>query len=408
MPRARTGTAPRSTILTVALATAVALVLAGCGSGGGGGSADCDTSRGTLVVGLVAPLSGELASVGLGMKNSADLAVKEANDRCAVPGYHLAIQSQDDRADPRTGAAAARTLAADPSLIGVLGPFNSSVALEMQRVLADASVVEISPGTTAVQLTRGSNPVTAPLRQYQTFFRTVATDAVQGPAAAAFMAEQAGRKRVAVVSDGKTYGEGIASEFSKQLATVGGAVVSRTQLPPAAPPQAAVGAITRSRPDAVFYGGEYPGAGPLSRALGAAGLDVPLMGGDGIVNPGYISAGGREGDLGTSVGAPPETVPSARGFVDAYKRAGYPEDFGSYGAFTYDAAMVLVSSAAGVIGDGTWGPASRPAMTRAVQNHSGDGVTGPISFDRYGDVVTDTVTVYRVAGGRWTAVRPAA
>ena len=47
-------------------------------------------------------------------------------------------------------------------------------------------------------------------------------------------------------------------------------------------------------------------------------------------------------------------------------------------------------------------------MTRAVQNYSGDGITGPISFDRYGDVVTDTVTVYRVAGGRWTAVRPSA
>lgn len=409
MPRGRTWTTPRSGTLAVAMLAVATLVLAGCGSGAGGGpNGDCDTSRGTLVVGLVAPLSGELASVGLGMKNSADLAVKEANDRCAVPGYHLAIQAQDDRADPRTGAAAARTLAADPSLIGVLGPFNSSVALSMQRILADASIVEISPGTTAVQLTRGTNPVRAPLRQYQTFFRTVATDAVQGPAAAAYIAEQAGRQRVAVVSDGKTYGEGIADEFAKQLATVGGTVVARVQAPPEASPAAAVSAVARVSPDAVFYGGEYPAGGPLSQALGAAGVTAPMMGGDGLVNPGYIEAGGREGDLGTSVGAPPEMLPSARGFVEAYQRAGYPDDFGSYGAFTYDAANVLIGSAAGVIGDGTWSPASRPAMTRAVQNHSGEGVTGPISFDRYGDVVTDTVTVYRVAGGRWTAVRPAA
>lgn len=386
------------------LAVVTALAVTGCGSAGSGGAADCDTSRGTLVVGLVAPLTGELASVGQGMKNSADLAIKEANDRCAVPGYHLAIQSQDDRADPETGASAAQTLATDPSLIGVLGPFNSSVALKMQPVLSDASVVEISPGTTAVTLTRGSNPVNAPLRQYQTFFRTVATDAVQGPAAAAYIAGQAGRKRVAVVSDGKTYGEGIASEFAKQLPTLGGTVVSRTALPAGSGPESAVAAIQRSQPDAVFYGGEYPDAGPLSRALGAAGMAVPMMGGDGIVNPGYISAGGREGDFGTSVGAPPESLPSAKAFVDAYNRAGYPDSFGSYGAFTYDAATVLVSSAARVTGDGTWGPASRPAMIRAVQNHSGDGVTGPISFDRYGDVVTDSVTVYRVSGGRWAAV----
>ena len=392
------------------VAALLALVLAGCGGAGGssGDGGDCDTSRGTLVVGLVAPLSGELASVGLGMKNSADLAVTQANARCAVPGYHLAVQSQDDRADPATGAAAAATLARDPSLVGVLGPFNSSVAQAVQPVLGEAGVVQISPGSTATTLTRGANPVTAPLRQYQTFFRTVATDAVQGPAAATYLARAEGKRRVAVVSDGKTYGEGIAEEFSKQLATEGGQVVVRVTAPPGTPRGDVVSRVSAARPDAVFYGGEYPEGGPLSAALAAGGASVPVMGGDGVVNPGYVTAGGREGDLGTSIGPPPETVPASRDFVEAYRRAGYPESFGSYGASTFDAANVLVDSAVRTLGeDAGWTPALRPAMVRSVQGFHGDGITGPVSFDRFGDVSTDAVTVYRVQGGQWAVVGPA-
>ncbi|MEJ2859866.1 branched-chain amino acid ABC transporter substrate-binding protein [Actinomycetospora flava] len=383
-------------------------MLAACGGAGGssGDGGDCDTSRGTLVVGLVAPLSGELASVGLGMKNSADLAVSQANARCAVPGYHLAVQSQDDRADPATGAAAATTLARDPSLIGVLGPFNSSVAQAVQPVLSDAGIVQISPGSTATSLTRGANAVTAPLRQYQTFFRTVATDGVQGPAAASYLTRSENKRRVAVVSDGKTYGEGIAEEFAKQLATEGGQVVARVTAAPGTGRDAVVSRVTAARPDAVFYGGEYPEGGPLSAAL--ASLSVPVVGGDGIVNPGYVTAGGREGDLGTSVGPPPETLPAARDFVEAYRQAGYPESIGSYGASTFDATNVLVDSTVRALGeDGEWSPALRPDVVRSVQGFHGDGITGPLSFDRFGDVSTDAVTVYRVQGGRWTVLGPA-
>jgi branched-chain amino acid transport system substrate-binding protein len=108
------------------------------------------------------------------------------------------------------------------------------------------------------------------------------------------------------------------------------------------------------------------------------------------------------------VGPPPETLPAAQDFVDAYRRAGYPESIGSYGAFTFDAANVLVDSAVRTLGDdGGWSPAARPEMVRAVQGFHGDGVTGPLSFDRFGDVSRDAVTVYRVQAGGWSVVGPA-
>jgi branched-chain amino acid transport system substrate-binding protein len=386
-------------LLTAVLATALAL--AGCSFGGGGAGGGCDTGRGTLAVGLIAPLSGPLANIGLGMRDSADLAVREANARCAIPGYRIELQSRDDKGDPPTGAAAAKDLATNPDLIGVVGTYNSSTAQTVQPVLGNAGIVQVSPGNTNVSLTRGANPVTAPLRQYQTYFRVVATDAVQGPAAADHLAA-IGKTRVAVISDGQTYGEGIANEFDKQFGTRGGDVVLRMTLPAGTPPAAAVAAIARTAPQAVFYGGEYPDGGPLSRALGSGG--VPVMGGDGIVNPDYVAAGGRNGDLGTSVGPPTESMPGARAFVGAYRAAGFREDYGQYGAFSFDAANVVVTSVAGVVngpGDGEWSTSQRPAVIQAVQSYDATGVTGPISFDRFGDVGSDAVTVYQLVGGRW-------
>jgi branched-chain amino acid transport system substrate-binding protein len=387
--------------LLAVTAVAATLALAGCGTGQGGADGQCDTHQGTLTVGLIAPLSGELANIGLGMRDSADLAVRQANERCAVQGYRLELQSRDDKGDPAAGAAAARELAANPSLIGVVGTYNSSTAQRVQPVLGNAGIVQVSPGNTNVSLTRGANPVSAPLRQYQTYFRVVATDAVQGPAAADHLAA-IGRTKVAVISDGQTYGEGIANEFAKQFGTRGGQVVLRMTLPAGTAPDAAVAAVSRTRPDAVFYGGEYPDGGPLSRAL--SGLGIPLVGGDGIVNPDYATAGGRTGDLATSVGPPTETLPGARGFIDAYRAAGYREGYGQYGAFSFDAPNVVITAVAGVIdsrGGGEWSAGLRPAVDQAVQSYDGDGVTGPISFDRFGDVGTDAVTMYRLVGGRW-------
>ena len=97
----------RRTIATAAI-LAGALGLTACGtnreeSAGAGGSS-CDTSKGTLVIGMVAPLSGGLSSLGLGMSHSADLAVDQANAKCTVPGYQLVFQPEDDQATRRSRA----------------------------------------------------------------------------------------------------------------------------------------------------------------------------------------------------------------------------------------------------------------------------------------------------------------
>jgi len=394
----------RRTIVTAAL-LAGALGLTACGTnrqestGGGAGSSSCDTSKGTLVIGMVAPLSGSLSALGLGMSHSADLAVNQANQKCAVPGYKLVFQPEDDQATPQVAAQAATKLASDPNVAGVVGTLNSSTSQTVQPILADRSIVQISPANTNPTLTLGPNATSAPSRPFPTYFRVATTDLIQGPFAAQYLVQKAGKKNIAVIDDGKTYGAGLAETFSQEATKLGAKVVARERVGEKDTDFSGVIAKIRPlNPDAVYYGGEYPVAGPLSAQLAGAGLNIPLMGGDGIVDKQFVALGGRAGDLATNVGAPAQSLPSAKQFIADYDAAKYAEPFSAYGAFTYDATNVIIAAVAKAVQGGAWSEDTRKTVVQNVQATNAQGALGPISFDQYGDTTNKVLTVYTVQG----------
>jgi branched-chain amino acid transport system substrate-binding protein len=390
-----------------------ALALAACGTNktesGGGGSASCDTSKGTLTIGVIAPLTGSLAALGLGIQHSAELAVAEANDKCTVKGYKLNLDAEDDTATPQVGAQAATKLSSDNTVVGVVGTLNSSVAQTVQPILAGKKVVQISPANTNPSLTKGDD-LNNPKRQFPTYFRVCTTDNYQGPDAADYLVKKSGKKKIAVIQDGKTYGAGLAAAFEGRATTDGATIVDKEQV--GEKDTDFSGVLTKVKaaaPDAIYYGGEYPVAGPLSKQAASLGLNVPVMGGDGIYDPKFISLGGKEGDLATSVGAPVETLDTAKDFVKAYQAKGYKDPYAAYGAFSYDAANAIISSLATTLGDsGTWSDSLRDKLISNVGSYKGNGATGAVAFDQYGDSTNKVLTVYQVSGGAWKAVQTGA
>lgn len=396
-------------VKSAAIVGSALLVLAACGSNkqeGGNAGGSCDTSKGTLTIGVVAPLSGNLSALGIGIKQSAELAVDEANKKCTVKGYKLAVSAQDDEANPAKGAQAATKLATDPNVVGVVGTLNSSVAQTVQPILRDKKIPQVSPANTNPSLTRGNDFLTAPKRQFDNYFRVCATDDLQGPYAANYLVEKAGKKKIAIITDGKTYGAGLAAELSKQVAKKGGQIVGQETVGEKDTDFSGVIAkIKGLAPDAVYYGGEYPAAGPLSKQMATAGLNVPLMGGDGIYDGKFIELGGKEGDLATSVGAPVESLATAKAFVDAYKAKFGKEDYAAYGAFSYDAANSIIGALGATLSSGDWAESKREDMLTNVGKYSGSGATGEVKFDQYGDSTNKVLTVYQVTSGKWKDVQ---
>jgi branched-chain amino acid transport system substrate-binding protein len=398
-------------VKAAAVVAAGLLLLSACGtnkeeggSEGGGGNQSCDVSKGTLTLGVIAPLSGELSALGKGIENSAKLAVDQANEKCAVKGYKLALQAEDDQKTPQLGAQAATKLASTPNVVGVVSTLNSSVSQSVQPILDGAGILQISPANTADSLTKGEDP-NNPKRPYPTYFRTCTVDSLQGPFAANYLIKKSGKKKIAIITDGLTYGEGLADSFTKQAEKNGAEIVTRQKIGEKDTDfSGVIAAVKPFAPDGIYYGGQYPQAGPLSKQFAGAGLSVPVMGGDGIFDPQFIALGGKDGDLATSVGAPTEELESAKAFVDAYNKAGFKEGFSAYGAFSYDAANVIIAAVGKAIGDGEWADDMHADVVKAAQDYSGEGATGELAFDENGDSTNTVLTVYQVTGGEWKSV----
>lgn len=402
----------RSLLILTAVLTTGALTLTACGSrDDSNNSSDGGGGTQTVVIGLDAPLTGDLSALGLGIKNSADLAAKQANAKKHVEGITFEIQALDDQAQPSSGQQNASKLVANKDVLGVVGPLNSSVGESMQKVLADAKLVQVSPANTSPSLTQGQkwNEGTKE-RPFASYFRTATTDAVQGPFAAQYLFNDAKKKKVFVIDDKKTYGAGLAGTFKAEFEKLGGTIAGTEHIDPETKDFSSVATkVKSSGADVVYYGGEYPAAGPLSKQIKKAGAKIPVVGGDGIYSAEYIKLSGAEGvgDLATSVGAPIDTLPSAKEFVANYEKAGYKEPFEAYGGYSYDAAWAIIEAVKAVVeaNDGKLPSDARAKVAEAVGKVDFEGVTGKVSFDEFGDTTNKQLTVYEYKNGAWAAVK---
>lgn len=389
------------------LAATMAMSACGSRSGSSSGGSSAGGADKTVKIGVIVPLTGDNSLPGLGIKNAVDLAIKEANQKKTIPGWTIQIDPQDDQATPDVGKNAATQLAGDDSVAAVVGTLNSGVAQQVQPILNSAKIAEISPANTNPTLTQGAKWQTAPARPYPNYFRTVTTDAVQGPFAAKYLYDS-GIKKVATINDKQTYGQGLVGTFTQAFKAAGGTVTSAETVNVGETKfNTVISRVQGASPQAVYYGGQYAEAGPLSAQMKQAGLKIPLMGGDGIYTSDYLQKAGKTGtgDLSTSVGAPTESLASAKAFVDAYKTAGYKEEYGAYGAYAYDATNAIINSLKVSLNGASDVMSARQKTIDEIGKVSLDGVTGNLSFDQFGDTKVKVLTVYKVSGGKWVPVK---
>ena len=392
----------RRPLLRVLLAGVAALSLVGVGCA----SEEPVAETKVVTIGVIAPLENGLTSYGLGIANSVRLAAEQANARNAIPGYTIEVQALDDSSDPAVGRAAAERMAAIPSVVGVVGTYNSGVAAEVMPVLDAAGITMISPSNTDPTLSRGPDPVLFPERVWPTYFRMVATDAEQGPLLSGYAYDDLGARSIAVVTEPKPVSAGLADDFAGAVTQEGATVSSLTTLPDdqAAYDLPGVAArVVASNPDLVFFGGEYNVAGQFKLALAAAGYTGPMMGGDGMKDEAYITVAGAasDGDIASSVGVPNSSL-DAPEYFNGYTEAGYSDPPTEYGPYAYDAANVLIEAAKTALeGQDGVNAAVRAKVNSEVAATETTGITGQVAFNEFGDTTSKIFTVFVVTDEEW-------
>jgi branched-chain amino acid transport system substrate-binding protein len=159
----------------------------------------------------------------------------------------------------------------------------------------------------------------------------------------------------------------------------------------------------------VFFGGEYNIAATLRTVATTAGLVAPMLGGDGMNDPAFITGAGpaAAGSFASGVGIPLSRLPSSASFLGAYQAAGYTSKPSDYGPYAYDAANVVIDTLVKELRRARSLPSGvRAAVVRDLQHADRTGLTGHIAFDGFGDIRDPQFTLYRVdrSAAAWVPV----
>jgi branched-chain amino acid transport system substrate-binding protein len=408
-----------------AMGAASMVAISACGTtdtnSGGGGSGPLANCKGSVTVASELPTSGGDASIGGGTEQGVALAVQEANDSHLLGGCTINYVKKDDatvakgKHDPQQGATNVKALANDPSVVGIVGPFNSSVAVAELPISNAAGLAQISPSNTDPGLTlKGTDPDidTASLQPSGkvTYFRVISNDVVQAKVMAQYATQTLHLKKIFDIDDQETYGKDLSNYFDQFFAQDGGTIVGRQGLPGDTKDFRAV--LTHAKGlgvDGIFFGGVASnGSGIIKLQMKDSGLDsATFLSGDGTVDPQYFKDAGASGDGNAFASSAPDTLTlgSAKGFVDKYKSK-YSQDPVAYSTYGYDAMQILLQAIKKVVTDNggnlpTDSKDFRAKVIAAVAATEYDGTIGHTSFDEHGDTKNHSFSVYSAKGGKW-------
>jgi branched-chain amino acid transport system substrate-binding protein len=353
--------------LTLGLALGLGLAFAG-------------TASAQVKLGIGGPITGGSAAFGAQLKNGTEQAVEDINAAGGILGQKIVtpVPIGDDRADPKEGVSVANKFVGE-GVKFIIGHFNSGVTMPASQVYEENGILEITPAATNPKVTE---------RGMWNIFRTCGRDDQQGPVAGAIIAERFNGKRVAIIHDKTTYGQGLAEEVRKSINSKGlkevlfeGVNIGDKDY------SALVSKIKAARADLVYWGGLHDTGGLILRQLSGQGVKATFMGADGITDDEFavIAGPAAEGTLMT-FSPDPRLNPANKQIIEVFRKKGFEPQ--AYTLYSYAAVQIIKQAA-------EQAKSLDPKKVAEVM-HSGKVFTtvlGDLSYDAKGDV-----TGYTVAG----------
>ncbi len=364
--------------LAAAVLTAGALTLgvAACGGSDDSSETDSDSWR----VGLEAPLTGDLQTLGEGMLNGAELAAEQINADGGLEGRDVQIVPIDDAGDPEIGVPAAEK-AIDDGLDGVIGPYNSGVGIETLPLYEDAGLVPIR--LTSDNDTAGFGFTLQPMSSQI------------APVTSEALTDWIDASTVAIAYDPtQNYTDEVSHAVKAQLESDGVEVTAFEQIQPGKGSYAdVVGKLAAGKPDAIYAAVYYPEGALIAKATSTGGSDPACLLDYASYDTGYVEDAGKAHARNCSVvGVPaPDDFRGSDTYVSDYQDQ-FGEAPGTWSPYTYDSLNILaygVEQAGGFDADG---------LTDALNEVSGrKGWTGSITLEPgTGNREPATVTVDQV------------
>jgi branched-chain amino acid transport system substrate-binding protein len=392
-------------IALVSILVLASFVLAACGPSTP--AYDCKDAIGCVTIKSGEPVhiayalvtSGANETLGVDSRNGIEIAIDDAGGK--ILGHDVKFDGQDTGCSAEAGQAAATKLAADPTIVAVIGTSCSSEARVGEPLLSKAGFVTVSPSNTAPDLTEAGNA-----NNYPGYLRTAHNDIVQGAKAAEFVWNVLGVKTVATINDGSLYADKLQQVFADNFKQLGGTVTAQLAVDPNQTDMSSVLADIASGKPELIYLPIFQPAGPLiiQQAKKTPGLEnVKLMGADGLFSPDVMTSAGDDVE-GFMVSSPLVTGAAYDAFVQKYTTKFGKAPISIFHAHAYDAFNMIKAAIEKVAVQQPDGSLiiPRQALRDAMYaTKDFQGLTGVLSCTATGDCANPTIGVYEYHKGQY-------
>jgi branched-chain amino acid transport system substrate-binding protein len=334
----------------------------------------------TIKIGLPGPMTGPVTQYGDMSRAGAVTAVEQLNAAAGPDGNKFELVPMDEACEPKQAVSVANKIVSQ-GIKFVVGHLCSGATIAASDIYENEGIVMISPTATAPQLTEA--------KKHNYIFRTTGRDDQQAPIAANYIAQKLHAKKVAILHDKQSYGQGLAASVKATLAADKVPVLLFEGINAGESDYSAL--ITKLKAqsiDVVYYGGYFPEMGLLMRQAREQGLKAIFFGPEGAGNKNLNAIAGpaAEGMLLTQpadFAADPANAAIRQAFLDKHR-----DPVGGFQLPTYAALQVLSAAIAGA-------HSSDPTKVAAyMHSHSFKTAIGTIEFTPKGDLKYFKFDVY--------------
>jgi branched-chain amino acid transport system substrate-binding protein len=338
----------------------------------------------TIKVGLIAPLTGNIATFGQSVDKAARMAVDEINEKGGVLGAKIELIVEDNQGKPDESANIARKFIEQNKVLAIIGPVISSNVLAVAPIAQQSKVPLITPTGTNPRITQVGNYI----------FRACFIDDFQGTVMARFARSGLPKRaNTAAILYEKTsdYSIGLAKYFKESFQSLGGKIVAEESFSSGDQDfSAQLTKIKGKNPDVLYVPSYYDTAGLIIKQARELGIMIPILGGDGFDSPQLAELAGKENLKDCYFSGhffSGSSAPEVKRFVANYKKR-YNAVPDMLGALGYDAVYMLADAIKRA------GKIDRDAIRDALAATKGlKLVTGTITLDENRNPIKSAVIV---------------
>lgn len=332
--------------------------------------ANTGTDAETIVIGGLAPLTGDAAQYGIAVNNGVKLAVEEINAAGGVLGKQVELIMYDDQHDPTAATTAYDRLVNEDNIVALVGAVTTAPTIAVAQKAAADGIPMITPTGTGAAITEiGPN-----------IFRACFTDPFQGELMAHYALKELEAKTVAILYEtGSDYSKGVAEAFEATAKELGLTITAKEAYQTGTTDfKAQLTKIKEGNPDVVMAPSYYGEAAMIlgqARDLGITSKFVGPDGWDGLLN--QIDKSNVQALNGAYYCTQfPFNEPGTelKRVMDAYTAEFGDEYLNMFAMLGYEAMHMMAAAIENA------GNTDSDAIVEAMHNLVFEGLAGPISF----------------------------